>query len=70
MVSNVNELLQGSGVTEVSEVKAKAFSQHLGREQEEHGGSERVPKTPRGALCYERTQEERKISCLSDLVWC
>lgn len=28
-VSNVNKLLQGRGVTEVSEMEAKTFSQHL-----------------------------------------
>lgn len=34
-VSNVNKLLQGGGVTEVSEMEAKPFSQHLGRQKNE-----------------------------------
>lgn len=32
-VCNVNKLLQGCGVTEVSEMEAETFSQHLCREQ-------------------------------------
>lgn len=33
-VSNVNKLLQGRGVTEVSEMEAKTFSQHLDRQKQ------------------------------------
>lgn len=32
-VGNVDKLLQGCGVTEVSEMEAETFSQHLGREK-------------------------------------
>lgn len=32
-VGNVNKLLQRRGVTEVSEMEAKTFSEHLGREK-------------------------------------
>lgn len=42
MIGNVDKLLQGRGVTEVSEMKAETFSQHLDREKKEHIGSERV----------------------------
>ena len=32
-IGNVDKLLQGRGVTEVSEMKAETFSQHLDREK-------------------------------------
>lgn len=33
IISNVDKLLQGCGVTEVSEMEAETFSQHLNREK-------------------------------------